>query len=520
MAARAVGPALFGAMVVAVAGAPAWAQDVSVVRLPQSTDMTVRLENLVSHLRYEASGNSYFIVPTGRYSIQLLRGGQVIYQDAEFIGPEAPSTRTLNPERMEIAVGLAEENPQFEPTVCSALETAARLAVSRFGVRGRDVERRVGDGDLGGGRAGEDARCGTSNGVEAAARTVAGSYGVTPVGMVGLSVEFTPLAPQRRPRNRGNSPIYTDPATQRLSPVEQPASNLTPSLVGDLKNGISDVVVDDAGKSLLVCAALDANTPVFCDSNGLAVATPAIAHLRGLYRFSVKTTPVDSHGVEEDHWLTFAGEDEYRATQQKLESDVEGMRVSLERRIARVEATSVIAPSAHDAAQSTRYYATQDLALLIETTRSEMNEALQGATLQPLQLHFSKRTPRINPLHPATPEMEAQRVFRELRDMVGVLAKVSEDLGVDLVFRTAPVETEDSRLTFEACDRCFTVASQGGVHRFYRGRYYIKTSRDGYSVYEGWLDLVDDPRTILDCDLVRTRRAANGHGSTCSLKAQ
>jgi hypothetical protein len=62
--------------------------------------------------------------------------------------------------------------------------------------------------------------------------------------------------------------------------------------------------------------------------------------------------------------------------------------------------------------------------------------------------------------------------------------------------------------------------SHGGEHRFYRGRYYIKASLDGYTTYEGWLDLIDDPRTILECEMVRTGHSRNGHTSTCSLVAQ
>ena len=129
-------------------------------------------------------------------------------------------------------------------------------------------------------------KCATHTDVDDVGQTVAGSYGITRLGLIALSIEFTPLAPQRRPRNQGNSPIYRDPSTQRLVTSEQSRSNLTPSLIADLENGMSDVAFDTDGSALLVCAAIDGNTPVFCDSNGLAVATPAIAHLRGLYRFT------------------------------------------------------------------------------------------------------------------------------------------------------------------------------------------------------------------------------------------
>ncbi len=504
MPVRAWGLVVSGFLGCAICAGLLQAQELSVVRLPQSTDMTVRLENLTSHNSYEASGNSYFIVPTGRYSVQLLRGGQVAYQEAEFLSSEAPSSRMVNPKQMEIVVGMPEAAPRFDGTMCSALETAARLAVTGYGAPKRDVERRQ-----------ARTRCVTSEDVEAMVASVAGSYGVTSLGMVGLSIGFTPLAPQIRPRNRGNSPIYKDPATQRLASSQRPESNLTPSLVTDLKNGISDVAVDSGGKPLLVCAAIDANTPLFCDSDGLAVATPAIGRLTGLFRFSVKTTPVDHRGVEVDHWTTFASEDEYQATRGKLESDAEAIRTRLMERIGALEATA-----GSSSGQRARSYPTEYLVSLINATRAEVDEALRDVTLQPLRQHFSQQYPRVNPTPPFTQELEAQRVFGMLKDIAGVLVKVSGDLGVDLVFRTTPVETEDSRLTFDTCDRCFTVVSQGGEHRFYRGRYYIKTSRDGYSGYEGWLDLVDDPRSVLECELVRVGRTVNGHGSTCSLRAQ
>jgi hypothetical protein len=171
--------------------------------------------------------------------------------------------------------------------------------------------------------------------------------------------------------------------------------------------------------------------------------------------------------------------------------------------------------------QGGRYYPTDGLVALIATTQTAVDEALKNEALQPLRQHFPKALAQVSaPGEAATPEVDALRVFRRLKDTVGVLEKMSDDLGVDLVFRTTPVETEDSHLAFDNCNRCFTVTSQGGEHRFYRGRYYIKASRDGYVPYEGWLDLVEDPRSILECDLVRVRRAGNGHTSTCSLRVQ
>ena len=88
-----------------------------------------------------------------------------------------------------------------------------------------------------------------------------------------------------------------------------------------------------------------------------------------------------------------------------------------------------------------------------------------------------------------------------------MLEKVSDNLAIDLVFRTAPVETESAHLNFVNCPRCTPIVSQGGQHRFYRGKYYIQATLDGYVAYEGWLDLVEDPRHILECDMVRVRRA-------------
>jgi hypothetical protein len=500
-----------------VVAGTAFAQEISVIRLAIDTDMTVRLTNMSTHVSTDRSGDSYFIVGPGRYSVQLLRNGQVAYEEVEYIGPDAPNTRTVNPKREEIVVGLPEDPPQFESNLCAALEAASQLTITRYGLHGADVQRRISDGDIGR----EGLECTTSDGVDAVGRTISGSYGVTPLGMIGLSIEYSPLAGVPRPRNRGNSPIYNDPATQRLATTQQPNSNLTPSLVGDLKNGIADVAVDSTGKPLLVCGAINAFTPLFCDSNGLAVATPAIGHLRGLYRFSVKTTPVDHQGVELDHWATFVGDDEYHATQDKLAAGAQAIRQDLEQRIAQLDANSVTVPSARNPGQITRYYPTPELVSLITTTQASIDKVLRDATLQPLQQHFPLAISQVSdPSQPATREADAQRIFRELRNAITILETASGNLGMDLVFRTVPVETEGSRLAFDKCERCIPLISQGGEHRFYRGKYYIHVTLDGYAPYEGWLDLIEDPKTILECDMVRVHRVINGHGSSCSLRSQ
>jgi hypothetical protein len=499
-----------------LACASASAQDVSVVRLPQSTDMTVRLRNLTTHVNYDASGNSYLIVPTGRYSVQLLRRGQIAYEEVEFIGPNSPQTRTVNPQAMNIVVGLPDGNPQFDANLCSALATATHLSIASYGLRDGSVEERLRRAELNSG----SNICTTLQGVTFFTTVLAGSYGVTPLGMLDLSIESTALAPQRRPPNHGNSPIYKDPSTQRLATNQQPGSNLTPELVGDLKNGITDVAVDDNGKSLLVCAAIDANTPLFCDSNGFAVATPAIAHLRGLYRFHMKTTPVDHQGVEDDHWTTYVTEAEYRETQEKLANALQTVQQNLTQRIAQADANSVTVASAHTPGQTSRHYATADLQSLISATQKEIESALHDNTLQPLLQHFPAALSQVNPDQPSIGENEAQRVFRDLTNAVNSLTGLSNQLDIDLIFRTTPVETEGTRLNFDNCERCNPIVSQGGEHRFYRGKYHVRATLDGYVPFDGWLDLAEDPKTIFECHMVRALRGVSDQSSTCSLRAQ
>ena len=505
------------ALLIALAAGLALAQDVAVTRLPIDTDMTVRLTNLTSHVNYDRSGNSYFIVPVGRYSIQLLRNGEVAYQEVEYIDADAPATRTVNPQRMEIVVGMPNGSPQFDPNVCAALAAATRLAILSYGLRDSDLQRRLSNAEI----ASNGGHCGSTTEIDDMGQTVAGSYGVTPLGLVALSIEFAPLAPQHRPRNQGNSPIYRDPSTQRLATAQQPRSNLTPSLITDLENGMSDVAFDDAGKPLLVCAAIDANTPVFCDSNGFAVATPAIAHLRGLYRFHINTTPVDHWGAELDHWTNFVGQNEYEDTQDRLSAAVAALKTNLEQRITQVQAKSLPAPTTQDGSPKGRNYPTPDLVALVNATQAEFDQALREDRLRPLRQHFPATISHVSDqAAPFASDLDAQRVFRELRNAVSVLEKVSDNLAIDLVFRTAPVETESAHLNFVNCPRCTPIVSQGGQHRFYRGKYYIQATLDGYVAYEGWLDLVEDPRHILECDMVRVRRAPNGHASSCSLRAQ
>jgi len=493
------------------------AQDVAVTRLPVDTDMTVRLVNLTTHVNYDRSGDSYFIVPVGRYSVQLMRDGQAAYQEVEYIDADVPATRTVNPNRMEIVMGLPGGGPQFDPSICGALEAAAQIAIRTYGLHNADLQRRLTTAEI----SSNNESCALPTAIDDVGQTVAGSYGVTPLGLVALSIEYTPLAAQHRPRNQGNSSIYRDPSTQRLATSQQPRTNLTPSLIADLQSGMSDVAFDADGKPLLVCAALDANTPVFCDSTGLAVATPAVARLRGLYRFSIKTTPVDHWGAETDHWTAFVGQDESDATQDRLATAVSNMKSKLEARINQVQSYVVSAPGAPGQNAAERTYPTPDLAILIKVTQAELDQSLNDATLQPLRQHFPAAISHLaDPATQVTSELEAQRVFRELRNTLSVLDSVSDNLTTDLVFRTSPVETEGAHLNLVSCKRCTPIVSQGGQHRFFRGRYYIQATLDGYVAYEGWLDLVEDPRRILECDLVRVRHASHGGGSTCSLRAQ
>jgi hypothetical protein len=505
------------ALLISLVATLAFTQDVAVTRLPIDTDMAVRLTNLTSHVNYERSGNSYFIVPVGRYSVQLLRNGQVAYQEVEYIDANAPATRTVNPQRMEIVVGLPDGGPQFDPSVCAALEAAARVAIRTYGLHDADLQRRLSNAQI----ASAGGSCATTTDIDDVGQTVAGSYGVTPLGLVALSIEYTPLAPQHRPRNQGNSPIYRDPSTQRLATAQQPKSNLTPALIADLENGMTDVAFDSANKPLLVCAAIDANTPVFCDSNGLAAATPAIANLRGLYRFSAKTTPVDHWGAELDHWTNFVRENEYEATQDRLAAAVATLKGNLELGITDLQAKSGDTPGARNRTANVGEYPTPDLAALVNATQAEFDQALHEEMLRPLRQHFPAAISRLrDPAAPVTSDQDAQRVFRELRNAVSVLEKVSDNLAIDLVFRTAPVEAEGAHLDFVNCARCTPIVSQGGQHLFYRGKYYIQATLDGYVAYEGWLDLVEDPHHILECDMVRVRRVQSRHASSCSFRAQ
>jgi len=476
--------------------------------------MAVRLESLASHVIYDRAGGTYFIVPTGRYSVQLLRNGGVVYQEVEYLGPDSPNTRTVDPSGSGIMVGLSSGNPQFDPSPCSALQDASRLAIANYGLHDSGIPQRLAN-------AGRGDRCATTVDVDAVSGTLAGSYGVTPLGMILLSIDYTQLAPVRGARHPVNPNLDTTFARPGISPAQQPGANLTASLVADLKNGISDVAVDVGGKPMLVCAAIDASTPLFCDSDGTVMVPSVNPHLAGLYRLRVKTTPVDYRGVEEDHWTAFVGEEEYHSTQQKLAKDVRAIQTGLPQRIAEVEAKSFTAPGAPVPGQSARYYPKADLNSLIETTQATIDGALHDATLQPLRRAFPQPIAQLNAhSQEAIPAAEAQRVFQQLRDMVDLLAYVTGNLGVDLIFKTSPVESEGASLSFEACDQCAPIVSQGGQHRFYRGRFRIRATREGYVPYEGWLDLVEDPKTMLECDMVSIHHASSGRGSTCSLRPQ
>lgn len=501
-----------GALLLACSAGLALAQDVSITRTPRDSNLSIRLENLTTHVVYDRAGGTYFIVPAGRYSVQLLRDDQQVYQEAEYIGPDSPSTRTVDPSGSGIMVGLSQGNPQFDASPCAALQDAAELAVAMYGLRDADLQRRRENADIGD-------RCASNADVDTLAGTLAGAYGTTPLGMVILSVDFTQLTPQRGPRHVANPNLDTTFARPAISPAQQPGANMNGGLVADLRNGISDVAIDVGGKPLLVCAAMDANTPLFCDSDGNVMAPNVNPHLASLYRLRVRTTPVDHHGVEEDHWTSFVSEEEYRATQQKLASDMRAILTGLLRRIGQMDADA--SSAAGGGGQNARSYSAEGVSQLIATTQAEIDAALRDSTLQPLRQAFPKAIAQLSSDSPAAmPTADAHRIFQQLRDTVDLLNYIAGNLAIDLIFRTTPVESEGAHLVFDACDRCNPVISQGGEHRFYRGRYHIKVSLDGYTPYEGWLDLVEDPKTVLECEMVRVHHAANGRASACSLKSQ
>lgn len=500
-----------GAILFACAAGLSLAQDVSITRTPRDSDMAIRLENLTTRVVYDRAGGTYFIVPAGRYSVQLLRNGQQVYQEAEYISPDSPTTRTVDPSGSGIIVGLSQGNPQFGSSPCAALQDAAQLAVAMYGIHDADLQRRRASAEIGD-------RCANNADVDALAGTLAGAYGTTPLGMVILSVEFTQLTPQRGPRHVASPNLDTTLARPPISPAQQPGANMNGGLVADLSNGISDVAIDVGGKPFLVCAAMDANTPLFCDQDGTVMAPNVNPHLASLYRLRVKTSPVDHRGVEEDHWTSFVSEEEYHATQQKLASDIQAIQTRLLHRIDQLEATVPVAPAGGPNARS---YSAAEVTQLITTTQTEIDAALRDSTLQPLRQAFPKAIAQLNPNSPpAISGIDAQRIFQQLKLTVELLEYVSGNLGIDLILRTTPVESEGARLTFDACDRCNPVISQGEERRLYRGRYHIKVSLDGYAPYEGWLDLVEDPKTILECEMVRVHHSANGRTSACSLKSQ
>jgi hypothetical protein len=499
-------------------GASAMAgQELSVTRLPFASDQTVRLENLATHERTERSGEAYFIVPPGRYSVQLLRDDRVVYQEVEYIGLDAATSRKVDPGGNAV-VGLPGGNPHFESTVCSALRAAAGLAVASFGVREGNVDRRLERA-----RSGAESRdretdwdaCATNASVDSLAIELSGSYGVSPLGMIHLAIEFIPSPTQAgRPRRPTNSLA----PGRTLTPEAQRAWS---GVVDDLKNGFPDVTVDGTRRPMLVCAASDASTPLFCQYDGAVAGNPSSLGLRSLYRFHASTVPVDARGVEDDHWTTFVGEDEYRATQEKLTADLQHIRDGLRQGVEDLEAKASALPGAAGAGQSTRSYPMAEMRLLVDLTQAEIDQALHDSTLQPLRSHFPQPVAKIaDPSQPSVTEVEGHAIFRQLNDAVNQLTAAAGHLGVDLVFRTTPVETEGAQLSFTTCDRCRPIVSQGGEHRFYRGRYSVRAMLDGYVPYEGWMDITDDPKTILECEMVRTGRPDSGRNSSCSLKAQ
>src|SRR5277367_790774 len=166
----------------ACAAGLALAQDVSITRAPRDSNLSIRLENLTTHVVYDRAGGTYFIVPAGRYSVQLLRDDQQVYQEAEYIGPDSPKTRTVDPSGSGIMVGLSQGNPQFDASPCAALQDAAQLAVAMYGLSDADLQRRRANADIGD-------RCASNVDVDTLAGTLAGAYGTTPLGMVILSVD-------------------------------------------------------------------------------------------------------------------------------------------------------------------------------------------------------------------------------------------------------------------------------------------------------------------------------------------
>ena len=307
----------------------------------------------------------------GRYSVQLLREGQVVYQEVEYIGQDAASSRQVNPGGNAV-VGLPGGNPRFESTVCSALQAAAGQAIGSFGLHQGNVDRRLERAQSGTGNRDHDSdwnACATNASVDSLAVELTGSYGASALGMVHLAIEFIPSPTQAgRPRRPTNS--LAPGSAHPLTPEAQQAWS---GVVDDLKNGFSDVAVDGSRRPMLVCAASDAATPLFCQYDGAVAGTPASLGLRSLYRFHASTVPVDARGVEDDHWTTFVGEDEYRGTQEKLTADLRHIRDGLRQGIAELEAKASQSAAAPD--QSAHSYPMAEMRLLIDLTQAEIDQA-------------------------------------------------------------------------------------------------------------------------------------------------
>jgi hypothetical protein len=465
-------------------------QTITVTIKPPSSDYTVRLLNIVSRDVFSGDNESTFTVPAGAYSMQLLREGVPQYQEARFLGSDESVNlfpMELPPRSDQLKIGLGRTLP-YRGDACSALLLAAQVALGTYGVEGQNLAGRIG-------RAGIQPNCG-SYGLPALSQILNGSYGNTSIGRVSLHI--------------------------------QPSEYSIEAITRDLEAGIPEVIV--SGSSAFPTCGVDVmSRPLFCSPGGALSSSELLREspdfITFVLRISIVVQEIDEAGLTPDSWVTFADADTLAETENRLSAASASITSTFQRRVASLPRVTSSAHSNLRNFVDSESFSSQAIAQLIDLTHHDISDALKQPRLSALKSHYDAQFAQVQtPSGRYTTRDAAEEIIGQVFTILSSLKSVSNDLSVDLVFKSEPEETEGAELTLTSCVDCPPLFSQGGIHRLYRGLYDYEVIRKGYIPYRSpkgkpGLDLVDDTGTLLVCGLVPVAQAESAD-SRCSLQTK
>jgi hypothetical protein len=476
--------------------ANAQAQDkLVIVRRTPDEQSNVELFNVYTKQTFTPFSGDYFEVPPGYYLAELVRDDKVYYSVPELINSRSSKDRVIHPQGNEFASAVGISPDGFSNSGCSAVIFSSMSAIFRFGFSDDAVLNRIIP-------RGTPRPCQLMAPIDFTeiVQSLTGAYGETDFGLAVLHID-------------------------RMSPTD----GISTAFKHDFQNGFLDVVVLE-GKVYVACQLLTPNELIFCDSEGEKRSEDELHFDRRAFlsmlekdnqywRVYIDIVPIDSSGVERGHWTEATNLESVRTIEQQLSMDAKSISRTLDDGVKRLKPVKATTGGGMNFLQDDLAYSTQDLLSLKSAVQTQTRAALKGQELHPLRRHFDASFDKVELSSSPTVSADSAGSFIQmLRSIVSSLTSVSNDLSVDLVFLTQPAETEGSSLTISDCERCARIFSQGGSHRFFRGKYDYVVLKKGFKEFKDTFDLVDDPDTRLVCKLAKAT-AKDDTESECAMQS-